>query len=214
MVFYGPTTNKGGGSIQFYGSYRSALRNGFTIASENGESADRLNLVFYRSNVDTSPYAPNWIKLMVWTYNGKVNINGPATTNGVLNVNGDVDVIGNITASGTITPGSDSRIKDNQQDILKEDAFFIIERLKPKTWIWNEKSNENLKGKSAAGLVAQHVKEILPDAVTIADRGNIKDFHSLNYNTIQGYELAAIKGLIEEVKALKAEITELKKQIK
>ena len=31
---------------------------------------------------------------------------------------------------------------------------------------------------------------------------------------IQGYEIAAIKGLIEEVKSLKAEIAELKKQIK
>lgn len=121
---------------------------------------------------------------------------------------------GNITASGTITQGSDSRIKDNQKDISSENAFFVIENLKPKTWVWNEKSNEKLNGKKAAGLVAQEVKEILPDAVTISENGGIKDFHSLNYNTIQGYEIAAIKGLIEEVKSLKAEIEELKKQIK
>lgn len=131
-----------------------------------------------------------------------------------LTTNGNVSVTGNITATGTITPGSDSRIKDDQKDISSECAFSAIENLKPKTWVWNEKSNEKLNGKSAAGLVAQEVKAVLPDAVTISENGDIKDFHSLNYNTIQGYEIAAIKGLIEEVKSLKAEIEELKKQIK
>ena len=125
-----------------------------------------------------------------------------------------LSVSGNIVATGTITPGSDSRIKDNQKEISQEDAFSVIENLKPKTWTWNEKSNENLDGKVAAGLVAQEVKEILPEAVTITKTEDFEDFHSLNYNTIQGYELAAIKGLIEEVKSLKAEIAELKKQIK
>lgn len=145
--------------------------------------------------------------LALQEFGGNVGIGQPIPTE-------KVHVSGNILASGTITPGSDSRIKDNQKDISSENAFSIIGNLKPKTWVWNEKSNENLNGKKAAGLVAQEVEEILPDAVTISENGDIKDFHSLNYNTIQGYEIAAIKGLIEEVKSLKAEIAELKKQIK
>ena len=118
----------------------------------------------------------------------------------------------NLTAAGTVTQGSDSRIKDNQQEISPNNAIAVIERLVPKTWTWNEKTGN--AGKKAAGLVAQEVEEVIPDSVTISNNGDIKDFHSLNYNTIQGYEIAAIKGLIEEVKSLKAEIAELKKQIK
>lgn len=124
------------------------------------------------------------------------------------------DVQGNITASGTITPGSDTRIKDNQEEIASDHAFEILENLNPKSWTWNEDAGENLVGKKAAGLVAQEVKEVLPEAVNISKTDKFEDFHSLNYNTIQGYEIAAIKGLIEEVKSLKAEIAELKKQIK
>ena len=143
-----------------------------------------------------------------------VNSYGHTILGGTASSGNRLYVNGNIVATGTITPGSDSRIKDNQKDISSEDAFSVIENLKPKTWVWNEKSNEKLNGKSAAGLVAQEVKEVVPDAVTISENGDIKDFHSLNYNTVQGYEIAAIKGLIEEVKSLKAEIVELKKQIK
>lgn len=176
-------------------------------------SAGTLNgVIAYRDAVGPEIYTGSaWNRMY---HSGNSNKSNVAWACSTLTTNGDVSVTGNITATGTITPGSDSRIKDNQKEISSECAFSVIENLKPKTWVWNEKSNENLNGKSAAGLVAQEVKEILPDAVTISENGDIKDFHSLNYNTIQGYEIAAIKGLIEEVKSLKAGIAELKKQIK
>lgn len=119
---------------------------------------------------------------------------------------------GNIVASGTITPGSDTRLKDNQKVIHADSAYSVIEKLNPKTWIWNQLAEGNA-GKVGAGLVAQEVKSVLPDAIEVAGDQET-GFHSLNYNMIQGYEIAAIKGLIEEVKSLKAEIAELKKQIK
>lgn len=127
---------------------------------------------------------------------------------------GSLDNSGNLVVSGTVTPGSDARIKNNQKKISKEDAYSVLEKLLPKTWVWNEKAGEDMNGNSGAGLIAQEVKEVIPDAVTISETAGLKDFHSLNYNMIQGYEIAAIKGLIEEVKSLKAEIAELKKQIK
>lgn len=115
---------------------------------------------------------------------------------------------GNIVASGTITPGSDTRIKDDQREIGPDDAIAVIERLTPKTWTFNEKAGN--PGKKAAGLVAQEVAEVIPEAVLVSKIGGFDDFHSLNYNTIQGYELAAIKGLIAKINALRAEIEELK----
>lgn len=120
-----------------------------------------------------------------------------------------VDVSGSIAATGTITPGSDTRIKDNQQAIDPKSAMDVISRLIPKTWEWNEKAVDDA-GKKAAGLIAQEVAKILPEAVVIKEALGFKDFHALNYNSIQGYEIAAIKGLIEEVKALRKELAELK----
>ena len=128
-----------------------------------------------------------------------------------LSTNG-ISTSGNIYASGAITPGSDYRLKDNQENISSEVAYDVLEKLKPKTWIWNSAANGNA-GKGCAGLVAQEVKPILPDAVEVSGDPET-GFHSLNYNMVQGYEIAAIKGLIEEVKSLKAEVAELKKQIK
>lgn len=122
-------------------------------------------------------------------------------------------VSGDIYTTGTITPGSDSRIKNNQEEITAGQAFGVIDNLVPKSWTWNEDAGENLVGKKAAGLVAQEVKEVLPEAVNISKNDKFDDFHALNYNTIQGYEIAAIRGLIEENKALKSEVAELKEKL-
>ena len=188
------------------GNITPGANNTYTLGSDNrvwNVGYFRQAIYFNRNNVIyfTATTAGGYF---AW------RVNGESTNRMTLNST-TLSMTGDITATGTITPGSDSRIKDNQKDISSENAFFVIENLKPKTWVWNEKSNEKLNGKAAAGLVAQEVKEILPDAVTISENGDIKDFHSLNYNTIQGYEIAAIKGLIEEVKSLKTEIAELKK---
>lgn len=124
-----------------------------------------------------------------------------------------LSVSGNISATGTITPGSDSRIKDNQEEITTEKAFEVLEKLNPKSWTWNKDAGENLVGKKAAGLVAQEVKVVLPDAVIAFNNDKLDDFHALNYNTVQGYEIAAIKGLIGENKTLKSEVAELKEKL-
>lgn len=116
-----------------------------------------------------------------------------------------------LNASGAVNPGSDTRIKDDQKVIGREEAFRVIGQLRPKTWVWNRGEDEST-GKAGAGLVAQDVKEVLPDAVHVGEGCGFQDFHSLNYNTIQGYEIAAIKALIEEVEALRLEVAELKKR--
>lgn len=134
-----------------------------------------------------------------------VGPNTYATSAIALNVNG------NVAATGTITPGSDARIKDKQQDILPEDAMDIISQLKPKTWEWNEKSG-NVG--SSSGLIAQDVISVIPDAVIINKGCGFDDFHALNYNAIQGYEIAAIKGLIEEIKTLRKEVADLRAKCK
>lgn len=119
----------------------------------------------------------------------------------------------NLTAAGTVTQGSDARVKDEQKEISADDAIAVMEKLRPKTWIWNDKMTGN-SGKKSAGLVAQEVKDIVPDAVTISEMYEIEDFHSLNYTVIQGYEIAAIKGLIQENAQLKREIAEIREMLK
>lgn len=178
------------------------------------ETPTSEGLVVYRNGqygayVDYCPAGQDVTRWRVGANTGAVfafyrSVNGGAS----IDQKASIDSSGNFAATGTITPGSDARIKDNQKDILPEEAMDVVSRLKPKTWDWAEKTG-NIG--SSAGLVAQDVLAVIPDAVIIGDGFDLKDFHSLNYNAIQGYEIAAIKGLIEEVKALRAELAELKK---
>lgn len=61
----------------------------------------------------------------------------------------------------------------------------------------------------SAGLIAQEVQEVLPEAVTQdieADGGLLR----LNYNSVIALLVESVKELSAEVKNLKAEIEELK----
>ena len=109
---------------------------------------------------------------------------------------GDFHADGDVYAfSGSV--GSDIALKENINVI--DHALDKISQLKGVSFDWKREN----KG-SSAGLIAQDVEKVLPELVTDVD--NLNDdgsYKYLNYNGIIGL-------LVESIKELKDEITELK----
>lgn len=99
---------------------------------------------------------------------------------------------------------SDRRAKSDIKVI--ENALEKVETLSGNTYELHNTSGGTTR---SAGLIAQEVQEVLPEAVTQdieADGGLLR----LNYNSVIALLVESVKELSAEVKGLKAEIEELK----
>ena len=94
----------------------------------------------------------------------------------------------NLTAPNFIAT-SDERLKDN----ITTAPVGLIDSLKGREWDWKE------SGEKGSGVVAQELEEVLPHLVHTDDEG----MKSVSYMGLCAY-------LIEEVKALRAEVEALK----
>ena len=107
-----------------------------------------------------------------------------------------------ITA-GASGSSSDRRLKDDLERISAERAWDVLKQLKPMEWVWNEK-NAYLSGKRGAGLVAQDVADVLPDAVIESGK-----YLSLNYSVMHAYEIAGLQDHEGRIEALESEVKRL-----
>ena len=110
-------------------------------------------------------------------------------------VNGAINATGDITAFYT----SDARLKTNIN--VLENSLTKINALKGVTFNWNDVAIS--QGKSAtiqeAGVIAQDVQSVLPEAVTQRDNGYL----AVRYEKLVPLLIEAIKELSAEVEALK-----------
>lgn len=182
----GDAYNTAAGSIIFSEKLED-LRNGFKIAPVHAASANRVNLVFYRSNNGTSPYAANWTTFMTLSYDGKATIAGSLTT------------------SGDQTISSDATLKTN----WKELNYTVKDIANVKIGIFDWKDGHG----TSAGSVAQDWKKLIPELVH-GDEGNMTLAYGqiAMLNTI----LLARRSEDHEtrIKALEAENAKLKEEIK
>jgi hypothetical protein len=143
---------------------------------------------------------------------GTTTLAGTTTTiANALTVNSSITNTGNIVTSGSITATgpirscndivafytSDGRLKNNIQPI---ESQKIIEGINGYIYTWNEKSE--YVDQIGAGVVAQELQKVFPQAVHERDNGYL----AVDYIKI-------IPVLIEEVKRLNNEIITLKEQI-
>jgi len=110
---------------------------------------------------------------------------------------GDLTVKGDVIAYGA---PSDRKYKENIKPI--ESALDKVEKLQGVTFDWKE-SDSILDIKEDIGFIAQDVQKVVPELVRENEDGKL----SLRYQGITPI-------LLEAIKELKAEIEELKKQIK
>ena len=188
----------------------SGARNGFKIAAVHATSADRNNLIFYTSNVGTSPYAPSWENTMVITYNRRVGIK-VASPSYVLDVDGTIHSTTGIFSDGYVSAGgvsssSDARLKTDLKDIdLTVDQIADAPAV---TFKWK---NETTSPRHA-GSLAQYWEKVMPETVTeianhlALDYGATALLSSITIaRTVKDHE-ARIRELEEENRQLKAKV--------
>ena len=107
---------------------------------------------------------------------------------------GDFHADGNVVAY-SITVSSDERLKENIEVV--ENALNKVSVLRGVTFDWIR------DGKSSAGVIAQEVQNVLPQAVTEVTGMNGVQHLTVNYSALTSI-------LIEAIKELKAEVEELK----
>jgi hypothetical protein len=108
-----------------------------------------------------------------------------------------LDTMGNAVFKNNVTAYSDVRLKTNIETITN--ALETVSKMRGVTY---ERIDSGIKG---VGVIAQEIKEVLPEVVMEAS--SEEEFMSVSYGNIVGV-------LIEAIKELKAEIEELKGQIK
>ncbi len=106
-------------------------------------------------------------------------------------------VIGNILASGTITQNSDAKFKKNVYTI--ENALHKVQQLRGVTY--NRIDTE----KSEIGVIAQEVKEVVPELVSVDEENN----HSVAYGNMVGLLIEAIKEQQKQINALTEKVNML-----
>jgi hypothetical protein len=126
---------------------------------------------------------------MYWTTSGGMNF----TSNGVLA--GSITSGGNLTMVSSITAYSDSRLKTNLERI--PDALNKIDQLNGYTY-----DRTDIDVSRQTGVIAQEVLKVLPEAVL----GTEDTTYSVVYGNMVGL-------LIEAIKELRAEVTELRGMI-
>jgi hypothetical protein len=116
-----------------------------------------------------------------------VAIQTNTTITGILSVTDD------ITAFWT----SDERLKDNITPI--DDPLAKVLSISGNTFDWNEKSNKNGHD---VGLIAQEIREVLPEAVVKRDNGYL----AVDYHKIVPLLIEAIKDLSSKVEVLEQKL--------
>jgi hypothetical protein len=97
----------------------------------------------------------------------------------------------------------DERAKTNIVDFEDGLCLNLVKQLQPKHF--KMKSDGTIK----VGYVAQQVRSVLPNAITLVDRDGISGFHMLDASQINACHTGAIRELLKRIEALEAKIQNL-----
>jgi hypothetical protein len=111
---------------------------------------------------------------------------------------GDLHCDGNVIAYSTTT-SSDEKLKDNIRVV--EDSIGKLKQLRGVEFEWKK------DGKSSAGVIAQDVEKVLPQAVkTVEDLNTQEPYKTVNYDALHALLIEAVKELSARVESLEAKL--------
>jgi hypothetical protein len=137
---------------------------------------------------------------------------GNSTQSSMQLTSSNLVVTGDIIAFGSI---SDLRLKENIQGIDIQIALETINKLRPVTFDWRQDIfNEEHRGQSDIGFIAQEVEEVIPEAVSEFNEINsgIK-YKNLRHERMIPYLIGGMQELHNLVLQQKQEIRECKEKI-
>ncbi len=148
----------------------------FEIGNGTNWSGEQVGKIEHHSNNMYHQFNSNWIAR---------NSSGSDMFN--------IDSSGNVTANGNVTAFSDIRIKDDIKTI--DNALEKVSKLRGVEYTRKETKAREI------GVIAQEVKEILPELVTIQNLKSdinpdaLEDMHTMKYGNTVGLLIEAIKEL-------------------
>jgi hypothetical protein len=107
---------------------------------------------------------------------------------------------GTLTAAGDISAYSDIRLKDNVQTLTN--AVETVEKLRGVSF-----ERVDMAGRRQIGVIAQEVKQVVPEVVVDSGRGG---YLSVSYGNLVGLLIEAIKEQQAQINLLKSDIAELR----
>ena len=203
------------GSLTVTGATSAAAITASGTVTATGAITTSSNIVLNGQQAGGPPYYSNFL---IATVNGTQNLlqffNDGTTYAGARFVIGNPAVAeyqfrndGNATATVAWVSLSDRRIKDNQQRI--ENSLGRVARLTGLTYTRNDITQTDGAPIIGAGLLAQDVAAVLPEAVSIAGPAPASDpdgpgLMALNYDAVIALLVNAINELKAKVDALEA----------
>jgi hypothetical protein len=125
---------------------------------------------------------------------------GNISTAASLTVAGSAYISGSVRANGDVTAyyTSDKNLKTDVERISS--ALEKVSSLDGVTFSWNELAKDKDRSVREAGVIAQQVQEVLPEAVTVREDGYL----AVRYEKLVPLLIEAIKDLKEEINRLKS----------
>lgn len=202
----GPTWNFwNSGSCQFPGAISNFNGVNSTTNYPGGGNGAYLNTAGLVTRFSNGAYASLYFQEYVGNYHQAIlNVNGYGQDNNFLFRAGGDFICQRNGSFDNVEIRSDRRAKSDIKVI--ENALEKVETLSGNTYELHNTSGGTTR---SAGLIAQEVQEILPEAVT-QDNEEDGGMLRLNYNSVIALLVESVKELSAEVKNLKAEIEELK----
>ena len=170
----------------------------------HAESANRL-INAESSNISGSLSVSGTSSLSEVTVSGDTTVYGDTTMHGNVTISGNTSMNGNVTiandliVSGEITASSDVRLKKNIKTIPN-----ALEKVQQLRGVEFEFTNS---GKDSVGLIAQEVENVIPQVVLTTEQNNLPDMKSVNYASLVGVLVEAIKEQQLQIDDLKAQVS-------
>ena len=126
-------------------------------------------------------------------------VGGPGNRRMTIDSDGDVEFTGSVTATG-FYPSSSIALKTNVRTY--GNALETVKRLRGVRFDWKG------SGKPSVGLIAEEVEGVVPEIVAHLGKG--REATGLNYDSLVGVLVEAVKEQQAELDILKAEVRQLK----